>query len=304
MAGRRQRPSPSFTDTLELDLSTVMPSLAGPKRPQDRVLLSEAATPSAEHLATDFGKAGHERQRIPVKAERARSLRRRPRRRGDRRHHLLHQHLQPQRADRRRPGRAQGARAGAEGEALGQDLARARLAGGHRLSGQRRPAGRPRRARLQPGGLWLHHLHRQLGPPAAADQRRHQRRRSGRGARPVGQPQLRRPRQPRRSRQLPRLAAAGGGLCAGRLLEDCRHHPRSAQGTGRRRRLPARHLADLEEIADDPAPGGRPTRCSSPATPTCSRATSTGRRSRSPAATPTLGDPTAPTCRTRPTSRA
>ncbi|UUX49674.1 aconitate hydratase AcnA [Nisaea acidiphila] len=32
-----------FTDTLELDLGTVVPSLAGPKRPQDRVLLTEAA---------------------------------------------------------------------------------------------------------------------------------------------------------------------------------------------------------------------------------------------------------------------
>jgi aconitate hydratase len=30
-------PEPVFTDTLELDLSTVVPSLAGPKRPQDRV---------------------------------------------------------------------------------------------------------------------------------------------------------------------------------------------------------------------------------------------------------------------------
>jgi len=33
---------PAFTDTLELDLSTVEPSLAGPKRPQDRVTLSGA----------------------------------------------------------------------------------------------------------------------------------------------------------------------------------------------------------------------------------------------------------------------
>jgi aconitate hydratase len=33
-------PDPYFTDTLELDLSTVEPSLAGPKRPQDRVPLS------------------------------------------------------------------------------------------------------------------------------------------------------------------------------------------------------------------------------------------------------------------------
>ncbi|WP_120716371.1 aconitate hydratase AcnA [Tsuneonella amylolytica] len=32
---------PVFTDTLELDLSTVVPSLAGPKRPQDKVVLPE-----------------------------------------------------------------------------------------------------------------------------------------------------------------------------------------------------------------------------------------------------------------------
>jgi aconitate hydratase len=34
-------PDPVFTDTLELDLATVEPSLAGPKRPQDRVALSQ-----------------------------------------------------------------------------------------------------------------------------------------------------------------------------------------------------------------------------------------------------------------------
>ncbi|HLN65083.1 MAG TPA: aconitate hydratase AcnA [Symbiobacteriaceae bacterium] len=33
-------PDPEFTDSLELDLSTVVPSLAGPKRPQDRVTLA------------------------------------------------------------------------------------------------------------------------------------------------------------------------------------------------------------------------------------------------------------------------
>ncbi|RYG67904.1 aconitate hydratase, partial [bacterium] len=35
---------PVFTDFLELDLSTVVPSLAGPKRPQDRVALTDAAS--------------------------------------------------------------------------------------------------------------------------------------------------------------------------------------------------------------------------------------------------------------------
>src|SRR5436305_8045946 len=38
-----ETPDPVFTDTLELDLGTVEPSLAGPRRPQDRVPLSKAA---------------------------------------------------------------------------------------------------------------------------------------------------------------------------------------------------------------------------------------------------------------------
>jgi len=64
-----ETPEPVFSETLELDLSTVQPSLAGPKRPQDRVLLADAGSAFAEQLANDFGKAGHETHRIPVKAE-------------------------------------------------------------------------------------------------------------------------------------------------------------------------------------------------------------------------------------------
>ncbi|PZP84973.1 MAG: aconitate hydratase AcnA, partial [Azospirillum brasilense] len=41
---------PVFTDTLELDVGTVEPSLAGPKRPQDRVALSNAAAGFAAEL--------------------------------------------------------------------------------------------------------------------------------------------------------------------------------------------------------------------------------------------------------------
>ncbi|CAK9856311.1 unnamed protein product [Sphagnum jensenii] len=45
-------PDPVFTDTLELDLATVEPSLAGPKRPQDKVLLSKATTEFVNILPT------------------------------------------------------------------------------------------------------------------------------------------------------------------------------------------------------------------------------------------------------------
>ncbi len=37
-------PDPAFLETLELDLATVEPSLAGPKRPQDRILLRDMQT--------------------------------------------------------------------------------------------------------------------------------------------------------------------------------------------------------------------------------------------------------------------
>ncbi|TWB75088.1 aconitase [Nitrospirillum amazonense] len=47
-------PEPVFTDTLELDLNSVESSLAGPKRPQDRVLLSNAKTEFEGVFAKDY----------------------------------------------------------------------------------------------------------------------------------------------------------------------------------------------------------------------------------------------------------
>src|SRR5215470_5214263 len=49
-------PDPVFTDTLELDLGTVESSLAGPRRPQDRVTLSSAAKSFAAELPRLAGK--------------------------------------------------------------------------------------------------------------------------------------------------------------------------------------------------------------------------------------------------------
>lgn len=51
----KNTPDPLFTDVLELDISTVVPSLAGPKRPQDRVELAKAA-PAFSDVLKDFGK--------------------------------------------------------------------------------------------------------------------------------------------------------------------------------------------------------------------------------------------------------
>ncbi len=49
-------PEPVFTDTLELDLNSVVPSISGPKRPQDRVVLAEADEKFAAALAGEFAK--------------------------------------------------------------------------------------------------------------------------------------------------------------------------------------------------------------------------------------------------------
>src|SRR5687767_4881503 len=47
-------PDPVFTDTIELDLASVVPSLAGPKRPQDRVPLSRSEAMHREALAAQL----------------------------------------------------------------------------------------------------------------------------------------------------------------------------------------------------------------------------------------------------------
>jgi aconitate hydratase len=57
---------PVFSDTLELNLATVVPSMAGPKRPQDRVELSNAASGFARVMAEEFKKADELSKRFKV----------------------------------------------------------------------------------------------------------------------------------------------------------------------------------------------------------------------------------------------
>jgi aconitate hydratase len=60
-------PDPLFTDTLELDMSMVEPSLAGPKRPQDRVRLSDVDELFNAELEGTYKKSGD--GRFPVQGE-------------------------------------------------------------------------------------------------------------------------------------------------------------------------------------------------------------------------------------------
>ncbi len=253
-------PDPMFTDVLKLDLATVEPSLAGPKRPQDRIALKDVKSGFAQSMEKEFNKASEMKKRVQCRGQ---ELRSRPRRRRDRGDHLLHQYLQSERDDRRRAARAQSGGQRLDRQAVGEDLARARLAGCRRISREVRSAEGSRQARLQPCRLRLHHLHRQFRPAAGGNLEDHQRQRSRGRRRALGQPQLRGPRQRRRARQLSRLAAAGGGLfdrrlhAGGRGERAARHRSEGQEGVleghlaveqgDRQLRLEERHQADLRQ---------------------------------------------------------
>lgn len=62
-------PDPVFSDTLFLDLNDVEPSLAGPKRPQDRVLLSGAKQGFVASMESEFNKAADIARRYQVEGK-------------------------------------------------------------------------------------------------------------------------------------------------------------------------------------------------------------------------------------------
>ncbi len=57
---------PVFTDVLKLELSSIEPSLAGPKRPQDRIALKEVKSGFVQAMDKEFNKAGELDKRVPV----------------------------------------------------------------------------------------------------------------------------------------------------------------------------------------------------------------------------------------------
>ena len=100
---RDENYAPIYTDTLHLDMGTIVPAISGPKRPQDYVALSNAKAAFLKEMEETFkrpmGKEGRGQGRRflhGVGQDRCR---------GD---HVLHQHLEPLCDDWRRSGGAQG----------------------------------------------------------------------------------------------------------------------------------------------------------------------------------------------------
>ena len=76
---------PTFSDILELDLGSVEPSIAGPKRPQDRIALASAKAAFIESLAEFDQRCRRGARKRPRPCDRGIVPRLRPARRGPRR---------------------------------------------------------------------------------------------------------------------------------------------------------------------------------------------------------------------------
>ena len=277
-------PEAEYTQTLELDLATVEPSVAGPKRPQDRVLLKDAAASFAQQLPTLLAPtakplgtrtaAAWEREASAdaalaeenegsstaapagIVSNRAVTTTVKERFNVDPDKYLDHGSVViaaiTSCTNTSNPSVMMAAGMLAK-KAVEKGLSvppwvKTSLAPGSRVVTdyyqQRRSAALSRKAALQRGRLRLHHLHRQLRPAAYRRFEEHRRARAGCGQRAQRQSQLRRPRQRGCARQLPDEPAAGGGLCARRQDRPQLRHRSAGHGPGRQAGLPQGHLAD------------------------------------------------------------
>ena len=152
--------TPVFSETLDLDLASIVPSVAGPRRPQDRVALPGVWS----SFTAVYGGGGDDREQrngdldsarrrgrqprwrhgnpgaVPAAAGNGHSAAARRRLRGHRRDHLVHQHLEPVGDARRGAAGQERGRARAPCRRARQDLAGPRVARGDRLPAPRRGA--------------------------------------------------------------------------------------------------------------------------------------------------------------------
>ena len=236
-------PAARYSETLHLDLGAVSPSLAGPKRPQDRVPLDKVAECSRntiQEMAAQRKGAG----RVEVQPDQGTA-------------YVLEDGAVTIAAitsctNTSNPSVMIGAgllarkarAARAHCQALGQDQPCARLAGGTELSAGGRPAQQSGGARVSRRRLRLYHLHRQLRPTAGADQPGDPRGQPGNRRRALRQPQLRGARTPRGRHELPRFPTAGSRLRAGRHHWHRLNDAAAGHGPGRQASLSQGGLAE------------------------------------------------------------
>ena len=262
-------PEAEYSELLTLDLRTVESSLAGPKRPQDRVTLSQAgesfrlALPSllkpkssaqvAAPAAVASGNASS--GSVPKQVDRWEQEGGSPSAIGID-NHKFEEHVPPDVKKSLRHGSvviaaitsctntsnpsvmvAAGlvAKKAVEKGLTVPPWVKTSLApgieSGPRLSGEGRAAALSRENKIPHCGLRMHHLHRKLRAAAQGSFGGDRRERSGRGLGTLGQSEFRGPHQLRSARELSDVAAAGGGLRAGGADRS-----RPAEGSHRQRK--------------------------------------------------------------------
>ena len=166
-------PEPVYTETLDFDLSAVEPSLAGPRRPQDRVSLPKVGQSFADAFGAGRNGGGLGDGSVVISAITSCTNTSNPA-------------LMVAAGLWRERRSSAGSR-----PSPGSRPASRRVRASCRLPPPGRAHGAARAARLQPRRLRLHHVHRELGPAARRRGRCHRRRRPEGGGGPFGEPQLR-----------------------------------------------------------------------------------------------------------------
>ena len=274
-------PDPVFTDALKLDLDTVVPSMAGPKRPQDRVALKDVKAGFAGAMDKEFGKAAEMKKRVPVEG---------------RKHDLGHGDVViaaiTSCTNTSNPSVMIGAgllarKAAARG-LTAKPWVKTSLAPGSQVVAEYLEQSGLQKDLDKIGfnlvGFGCTTCIGNSGPLPEEISEADQQERHGRRGGAVRQPQFRRPRQCRRARQLSRLAAARRRLCDRRLDADRRRQRRRSASTRTARRSSSRTSGRPTRRSAASSPRTSPSRSSPRNTPTFSRATPTGARSRSRAA--------------------
>ena len=227
-------PEAVYTDTLVLDLGDVVPCISGPKRPQDRIVLTEASATferELDKMLTEFGGGDGGGTAVAPAAVTVRD--------GTKTYEITHGAVviaaitsctntsNPTVMLGAGLGGEKSRRARPQSQALGQDLTRSRLDGGDGVFEERGTHALPGRIGFPQRGLRLHHLHRKLGASARAHLTSGGRGRPRRLLGALWQQELRGPRARRGAHELPGLTAPCGGL-RHRRTHGFRHHERPA----------------------------------------------------------------------------
>ena len=235
---RADAPDPVYSETIELDLGSVEPSLAGPKRPQDRVSLKQAKISFQTSLGSMMT-AARKSAALPssggtMASEGAVAVADLPAVAQQLDHGSVVIAAITSCTNTSNPSvmigagsaREESRRARIDAEAMGEDEPGSRLEGRDGVSAGCRADAVSRAARVQSGRLRLHDVHRQQrsAPRRGRGGGRRAQSRGGRGA--ERQPQLRGAHPAAGARELPRLAPAGRRLRA-RRAHDARPHDRA-----------------------------------------------------------------------------